>query len=321
MGGGVNEKDFADAIGKVTRSLPGSIAAPIVYRLPVKKKYEGYNIVDYFVKVVPKVDKSVWINKIVKRSLLLNGIPATLDSIVKGGNITEHQSEPQIEPYVSVDIELVYQDESILVINKPAPLPMHPSGRFNKNSLTEILKLAFPNESFKLIHRLDANTTGLVVLAKNEKVVAEIANQFELKSVHKEYLTLVEGVPEMDEFFSDDKISIEKTSSGGREITGEGIDAYTKFEVLERRIDKRVTLLKVEPFSGRTNQIRVHLSNLGYPIVGDIGYKDSNYFKSNPLTYPTDCLFLHAWKLSFKINNKNMGFEASIPTKYQIVEK
>ena len=244
------------------------------------------------------------------------GVTPSIETVVFGGNIIEHQSEPQVEPEVSSDIELIYLDQEVLVINKPAPLPMHPSGRFNKNSLIEILKIAFPNEDFKIIHRLDANTTGIVVLAREVSVVASIVEQFENREVKKEYLALVEGVPAENKFSSKEKISIEKTASGSRELKNDGVEAHTEFEVVERRIQNNETLLRVIPLSGRTNQIRLHLVDLGYPIIGDIGYKEPDYFKNNPLTYPTDCLCLHAWKLTFKLKGKVMNFRAPVPSKF-----
>jgi 23S rRNA pseudouridine1911/1915/1917 synthase len=194
---------------------------------------------------------------------------------------------------------------------------MHPSGRFNENSLIEILRKAFPKEDFKLVHRLDANTTGLVLIAKNKASAAEITKQFESKKVKKEYLALVEGRVKEDKFSSSTSISVLKTSSGGRKTVEDGEEAYTEFEVLERRAN--TTLLKVRPFSGRTNQIRIHLAELGHPIVGDVGYKDVSYFKNNPLTYPKDCLFLHAWNLTVNLNKLKFDFTAPIPAKFSLV--
>ncbi|NJB82946.1 RluA family pseudouridine synthase [Wenyingzhuangia aestuarii] len=312
----ITKELFKEHISKVTQPLPGSVAMPTHYKLPVKKKYENLNIIDFFLKLVPRANKQVWLEKINTKTLLINGKPATVNSIVKGGDITEHSSAPKTEPEVSNNIQLLYSDDAIIIINKPAPLPMHPSGRFNRNSLTEILKLAFPKEDFKIVHRLDANTTGIVILGRNKEIVKTIGSQFESKQTKKTYLALVEGIPTDDYFNTNTKIGTDKTAGGGRASATDGIDAYTEFKVLERRATINQTLLEVTPHTGRTNQIRLHLAQLGFPIVGDIGYKDSNYFKNNPLTYNTDCLFLHAWKLSFHYQNKNFLIEAPIPKKF-----
>ncbi len=311
------EKEFfSKAILKATTPLPGDTPARTHYKLSVKQKYEGYNVIDFFKEIVPRSNKELWLQKIKHQSLLINGKPATTNSILKAGYITEHFSEPKTEPKVANTIELLYSDSNIIIINKPAPLPMHPSGRFNKNSLTEILKIAFPEEDFKIIHRLDANTTGIVILARNKEIINGISSQFENKTTTKKYLALVEGITPLDTFNTRTKIGIEKTAGGGRKSSENGIDAYTEFRVLERRPTTNQTLLEVTPHTGRTNQIRLHLAELNHPIVGDIGYKDPNYFKTNPLTYTTDSLFLHAWKLSFIYNNKNFTIETPIPQKF-----
>ncbi|MDO6738480.1 RluA family pseudouridine synthase [Wenyingzhuangia sp. 2_MG-2023] len=314
----ISEDFFNTQIKSVTTTLPGSIPYKTHYKLPVKKKYEGMTVVDFFLKLVPRSDKELWLTKIKHESLLINRKPAKENSIVKGGDITEHFSEPKSEPTVATNIQLIYSDDNILIINKPAPLPMHPSGRFNKNSLTEILKLAFPQEDLKIIHRLDANTTGIVILGRNKEVVNSIGSQFEQKQTEKKYLALVEGLPKEDTFDTHTKIGLEKTAGGGRASSENGIEAFTEFKVLERRITTNETLLEVTPHTGRTNQIRLHLAQLGFPIVGDIGYKTPDYFTKNPLTYETDSLFLHAWKLTFLHLKKTIYIEAPVPSKFKI---
>ena len=310
------DKTFFDQrIQSATHPLPGDTPRPTHYRLPVKQKYEGYNVIDFFLEVVPRSTREIWENKIETQNLHINGKPAQKNSILKGGYITEHRSEPRTEPKVANDISLLYCDANLLVINKPAPLPMHPSGRFNYNSLTEILKRAFPEEDLKIIHRLDANTTGIVVLARNKEIIPNISAQFENKSAQKKYIALVEGSPKKNHFSTGIKIGLEKTAGGGRAKNKKGVEAYTEFNVLERYATQ--TLLEVTPHTGRTNQIRLHLASLDLPIVGDYGYQDPTYFRNNPLTYPEDCLFLHAWQLKLQYQNSEITFEAPIPSKFK----
>ncbi|MGY5352509.1 RluA family pseudouridine synthase [Wenyingzhuangia sp. IMCC45533] len=313
----ISREYFKQQIASVTTPLPGSVPMPTEYKLSVKKKYEGYPIIDFFLEVVPRSTRDIWVTKIKNQTLLVNGKPAKENTLLKAGYVTQHTSSPKTEPAVATKIDLLFCDDDILIINKPAPLPMHPSGRFNRNSLTEILKLAFPNEDFKIIHRLDANTTGIVVLGRNKEIVHQIGEQFESKQTQKKYLALVEGIPAENYFNTNSKISTEKTAGGGRTSSLTGVDAFTEFKVLKRNTRTNQTLLEVTPHTGRTNQIRLHLAQLGHPIIGDKGYKNPDYFKNNPLTYPTDSLFLHAWKLSFKFRKQNFKINTDIPKKFQ----
>jgi 23S rRNA pseudouridine1911/1915/1917 synthase len=186
--------------------------------------------------------------------------------------------------------------ENFWVINKPSPLPVHAGGRYLYNTLTNGLKIAFPNRSFHLVNRLDANTTGIVLVALNKVAATHLGKQFEHREVSKTYLALVEGTPTKTEFENSASISKNKTAAGGRELTS-GNESLTLFKVLSSKGNR--SLLQVKPHSGHTNQIRLHLAGLNHPIQGDLGYKNPKYFKSHPLTYPTDSLFLHAWKLKF----------------------
>jgi len=317
----MTQESFNKRILDITSPLPGSTLMSTHYKLPVKKKYEGLDIISFFLKIVPRSSEEIWLEKIANQTLLINNKPADKNTVVKGGDITSHFSSPKKEPDVSNNIELLYSDDDIIVINKPAPLPMHPSGRFNRNSLTEILKLAFPEEDFKIIHRLDANTTGIVILGRNKEITNSISHQFESKQTTKKYLALVEGIPNNDYFNTDTKIGITKTAGGGRDSSENGIEAFTEFKVLERRVNQNQSLLEVTPHTGRTNQIRLHLAKLGHPIVGDIGYKDPNYFKTNPLTYDKDSLYLHAWKLTITHVNKEFLIKTPIPLKFKNLSK
>lgn len=312
----MNSSKFNDIIQKVTNPLSGSIPSIKTYKLSVKKRFEGLTILEFYTKAMPHIAREIWQEKIESGKIKLKNKNVSIDKIVKAGEITQHISELLIEPNVNTNIELIEWNNDFIVVNKPAPLPLHPGGRFDKNSLTEILKIAFPNESFKIVHRIDANTTGLVVIAKNSRTATEIINQFKDQTIQKEYLVLAEGLIEKNDFILNNDISKEITASGGREISDHGKNASTEIKVLRKLPKINQTLLSVVPHSGRTNQIRIHLANMGHPIIGDIGYKDPAYFKNNPLTYTDDCLYLHAWKLAFFHKNKKRSFTAKLPAKF-----
>ena len=244
----------------------------------------------------------------------MNGETVAPNCILKAGWITQNRVDNRVEPNVNCAIQLLFENEDFVVVNKPSPLPIHPAGRYNRNSLTYILSLAFPEWNLKIIHRIDANTTGIVVLAKNKETAHEIAKQFENHSLQKEYIALVEGVIFEDPFTIQTSISKCKTNAGGREVSERGVKADTVVKVKKRYQNQ--TLLSITPKSGRTNQIRLHLASIGHPIVGDVGYSDENYFKTNPLTYPDDSLFLHAHRLSFVSKDVSYDFKVVLPEKF-----
>ncbi len=306
---------FDEKINVATSPLPGAQPSELTYQLSVKLKFDGYSVLDMYTELFPHHPKDKWKQKIIEGSLTVNHQKVTPDFILKAGWITQNKVLNKVEPNVNTTIKLIYENNDFIVINKPAPLPIHPAGRFNKNTLTKILQLAFPQSTFKVVHRIDANTTGIVVLAKNKSTAHHIIKQFEHQTVKKVYLALVEGVINKNDFLITGNISKYKTNAGGREINNKGMGAQTKVKVIKHH--KNTTLLSIEPSSGRTNQIRLHLASIGHPIIGDEGYKNPSYFKNNPLTYQTDTLFLHAFKLSFNYNNKVVSFKANLPDKFK----
>ncbi|MCB0401801.1 MAG: RluA family pseudouridine synthase [Flavobacteriales bacterium] len=312
----MDNSTFQQAIRSVSFPIPGSNLERVEYKLSVKKKYEGLNIIDFFCYAVPRSTPEHWREKVVTGNLKVNNHPVSPDYTVSAGDLTSHISEPRTEPDVNINIDLIYACPDFWVLNKPSPLPMHASGRFVRNTLIHILELAFPDEDFKMIHRIDANTTGIVVVGKNREAANFLRQQFENKSIRKEYLALVEGVVTNDQMNLLQSIGQEVVSGGGRKIDTTGKKAETGIEVLERRENE--TLLKVTPLTGRTNQIRLHLAESGHPIVGDLGHKNPKYFENNPFTYDDDSLFLHAYKITLQHpgNKEDMTFVAPVPEKF-----
>lgn len=283
---------------------------PRIFSLSIKKKFHQKTLLEVYQTSFPHVDSHFWEEKITSGNLTLDGKQTTPNQRVNAGQISQHTVAAKPEPEVNYMCQLMHTNDNFWVINKPAPLPVHAGGRYQHNTLTQLLKLAFPERSFHLINRLDANTTGIVLVALNKKAAQNLTKQFENRSVTKTYLALVEGEVIPSKFDSSFSISKEKTSAGGRKIDY-GKEAFTSFETIQTW--PKHTLLKVVPRSGRTNQIRLHLANEKHPIVGDLGYANPSYFESNPLTYPTDSLYLHAWKLKFTDPGTDLKVEFIAP--------
>jgi RluA family pseudouridine synthase len=220
-----------------------------------------------------------------------------------------------IEPAVHAGIEVLHEDEAILVLAKPAPLPMHACGRFNRNTLVHFLHAAWHPEKPKPAHRLDANTSGVVVCARTRHFAKLLQPQFTRGEVEKVYLARVHGHPADDEFTIDAPISAEPTQLGGREIEEDGRSAVTRFRVLRRDGDG-TALLEARPLTGRTNQIRIHLWHEGFPIAGDPLYlREGGRGDTQTLALGDPPMGLHAWKLSFRhpLSGERVVFEAPAP--------
>ena len=292
--------DRAAAVRRAASPLPGSQPYDRVRRLRLPPAVDGLTLVEAMVRLRPFIAADAWRSSCRQHRVRVDGQLADADAVVRSGQRLEHVEPGATEPAVSADVQFVYQDEALLVVDKPAPLPIHPSGRFNRNTLTWILAAAFPDEQLRIAHRLDANTTGLIALTRTRRAASRLQPMFQRGQVRKTYLACVAGRPAQEEFRCDMPIVKQHGPAGLRTCQTDGRPASTEFEVLCRLHDG-TTLLCVRPLTGRTHQIRVHLWHLGMPIVGDPSYLPGGQLNESQ-TRPVDApaMRLHAWKLSFR---------------------
>ncbi len=293
-----------EQIRAATTPLPGAEPYNNVRPVNVSLKFDRWKCLDMFLKLHGHVEDGYWENEFELGRIVYKDQPMQPDDVVRAGYHIEHLLPQTTEPAVSNDIEFIFEDEAIAVINKPAPLPMHPGGRFNRNTLNNFLDLIYEDCQMRITHRLDANTTGVVVYAKKRSFANAILPQFKEGTVSKTYLALVNGEPGEDSFSCDASIGKEPDRAGSRTIDDKGDEAITEFEVIERREGQ--TLLACTPKTGRTNQIRLHLAHLGFPIVGDPVYGPAeSRSATQTISIDSDPMCLHAWKLS--INHPQSG--------------
>jgi len=198
-----------------------------------------------------------------------------------------------------MDIPIIYEDNNMVVIDKPAGILVHPVLN-EKNTLLDFLKIKYLDA--QLVHRLDKDTSGLMVVAKNEKTYEWLKSQFLNREILKKYLALVIGNFKDKKGIIAKSISKSRKRGGSQTIApiGKRREAITRYEVIKEF--KNYSLLEVSPKTGRTHQIRVHLASIGHPIAGDEKYK----FKRQPVLRGLNRQFLHASYLQFKMPDGNI---------------
>lgn len=289
-------------------SLHRPPATQQTYKSTIPLQYHGFVVEQYFSLRFPYQTREAWVAQIINGDITLNGEKVRPGCILReGDSIITHAGIRQ-EPPADRRLKVVYQDRHIRVFNKPAPIPVHPSGRYFQNSMTEVLKKMFPEEVPRPVQRLDATTTGLIVFARSRQAAGFLMKEFQNHQVQKEYLALVKGNPEKKQFTLTTPIGV---VAGAQRGVGEGIRkpqaATTQVEWLASTDTH--SILKVVPLSGRTNQIRVHLSSQGLPILNDEVYGEGSL---ESYEYG-----LHAWKLSFHCFDRYLEFEVAPPPHFQ----
>lgn len=230
-----------------------------------------------------------------------------------------------------LNIEIIFENEDILVLNKPAGLLIHPTTYQEKDTLVDWLLEKYPqikdvgDDPLRpgVVHRLDKDTSGLLIVAKNQKAFEYFKKQFQERKIEKKYLALVVGRPKEDKGLIVKSITRSKRNPRKRTVLLDqnAKSAKTEYQVLKTyQIEKNIySLLEVQIHTGRTHQIRVHLSSFGYPVAGDKEYKH----KRQPCPENLNRQFLHAYHLKFYLfNGKMIKLKSNLPADLkQIIQK
>lgn len=266
------------------------------------------------------VDKSrTYINKLIKDKLVLvNGKIAKPSYIVKLGDLIQINlpKEKSIELMAeNIPLDIVFEDEDILIVNKPKGILVHPTGKDMKGTLANGLlyynkSIANVGEALRpgIVHRLDKDTSGILIIAKNQKSYNELIKQFKAREVKREYIALVHGQLSIKEATINAPIGRDPSNRTKMTVIYENSkEAITDYRVLEEF--RNYSLLELSLQTGRTHQIRVHMAHLGHPVVGDRVYSNKND------EFNLNSQLLHAKKIGFlHPRSKNyLEFEANLP--------
>ena len=235
--------------------------------------------------------------------------------------ITMEQEEPkEVELKAeNIPLEIIYEDKDIIVVNKPKGMVVHPANGNPDGTLVNAV-MAICKDSLSgiggelrpgIVHRLDKDTPGIIIVAKNDKAHINLSEQIKNHKVEKTYIALVKGNVKENQATINMPIGRSNKDRKKMAVTKNGKTAITHFKVL-KRYDK-YTLLEVKIETGRTHQIRVHLSQIGYPIVGDMVYSN----RKNEWGIEGQCLHAKSLKFKHPITGKEMYLEAPLPEYFQ----
>ena len=265
----------------------------------VNKRYHEKKLNKVILERLPNINYPTFCKLLRKKDIKINGKRTNKDSIIYENDVIEIYLPKEMEN-IRIDLDKVYEDENILVINKPVNIEVT-----GTNSLTEIINKQYTNCEFKPqpCHRIDRNTTGLVLFAKNKEALEILLEKFKEHEIEKHYLALVYGIPNKKEerleayLFKDNKKSQVYIS----DIFKKGYQKIiTRYTVLEKRKDN-TAVLDVEIETGRTHQIRAHLAHIGYPIIGDGKYGKNEINKQFGKKYQMLC----SYKLKFHFQSES----------------
>ena len=267
----------------------------------------------------------VAVQRLIKNDKILVNGKSTKASykVQENDNIKVEEEKPKeisLKPQ-DIPVEIIYEDKDIIVVNKPKGMVVHPANGNPDgtlvNSLMSICKDSLSGIGGEIrpgiVHRLDKDTSGVIVVAKNDKAHINLSEQIKNHKVEKTYIALVKGVVKANEATIDMPIGRSTKDRKKMAVTKTGKNAITHFKVIKRF--HNYTLLEVKIETGRTHQIRVHLSQIGYPIVGDTTYSNGK----NEWGIKGQCLHAKSLKFKHPITGKEMFLEAKMPEYFEEV--
>ena len=297
--------------------------------LHIQADEAGWRLDRYLTSVLNDISRTTAQQLIADGAVLVNGRPGKAGYTLRSGDEVQvfslklKNQASKVKPQ-KLPLDIVYEDKDLLIVNKAAGMVVHPAPGHHEDTLVNALLARYPDlqkdgtdQRPGIVHRLDKDTSGLIIVARNASTQAALVEQMRQHEIIKRYLALVEGVVALDQGSIDAPIGRDPRHRQQMAITATGgRAARTRFRVLERFARHTLMLLELE--TGRTHQIRVHLKAIGHPIVGDPVYgSGSSTVRGTTLKRQ----FLHAYQLKFPhpATREIIEVEAPLPDDLQAV--
>ena len=268
--------------------------------LIVSKEYDNKNLTKFILDSFPNLNKNVLYKALRKKDIRINNIRTSKDTAIHTGDVISIYIVDNILSNIP-EIPVIYEDENILIVNKPDGISVTENSS-DILSLTQVLKKQFKSISFlEPCHRIDRNTKGLVLYAKNQEALKVLLDKFKNNEIEKHYIAIVFGIPKNKHailssyLFKDSKKSLVYISDTPKE---KYVNIKTEYTVISSNTSNNTSILEIILHTGKTHQIRAHLAHIGYPIIGDGKYGKNEINKS----FSKKTQELYSYKILFNFN-------------------
>lgn len=284
-------------------------------KLIVNKKYDNKKLNNFILDSFPNLNKNILFKSLRKKDIKINNIRVSENTTIHlGDEISIYIIDEYLLGENHFNIDIIFEDENILVVDKPEALPVTEDSS-NSTTLTSILKSKY-GKSINPCHRIDRNTKGLVLFAKNDEVLRILLDKFKNKEIEKHYIAKVYGIPQKNHdileayLFKDSKKSFVYISDTPKKDYQKIVTEYT---IMKKDLYQNIAYLDINLHTGKTHQIRAHLSHIGYPILGDGKYGVREINKKFGLK--TQELYSYILKFNFKSNSGILNYLNGIEIK------